>query len=64
MVTLSGLHQMGHIPRLEKTVDNTFEKYPPCGDCKYATCFECPKFDSNECSLGYSLDRYILHNKS
>ena len=49
---------------LEKTVDNTFEKYPPCGDGKYATCFECPKFDSNECKLGYSLNRYIIHSKS
>lgn len=64
MVILNGLHLMEDIPRLEKTIYNTFEKYPPCGDCKYETCFECPKFDNNECNLGYSLDKYIIHSKS
>lgn len=32
----------------------------PCGDCKYETCFECPKFDSHECKAGYDLARYLL----
>jgi len=36
---------------------------PPCGDKKYETCFDCPKFDSNECKLGYSLNNYIINNK-
>ena len=32
----------------------------PCGDCKYETCFDCPKFDGNECKRGYNLDSYII----
>lgn len=36
------------------------EPYPPCGDHKYATCFDCPKFDSHECKMGYCLDEYIV----
>lgn len=35
-------------------------QYPPCGDKKYETCFDCPKFDSNECKIGYVLDNYIV----
>lgn len=33
---------------------------PPCGDNKYETCFDCPKFDNGECKIGYSLDNYII----
>ena len=32
----------------------------PCGDCKYETCFDCPKFDMNECKMGYNLTNYIV----
>lgn len=32
----------------------------PCGDCKYETCFECPKFDSHECKAGYDLGKYLI----
>lgn len=47
----------------EKTIEGTFEKYPPCGDNKYLTCFDCPKFDMDECKLGYNLSKYIIHRK-
>lgn len=33
---------------------------PPCGDNKYETCFDCPKFDSHECKLGYDLSNYLV----
>lgn len=33
---------------------------PPCGDNKFETCFDCPKFDNDECKLGYSLENYII----
>ena len=33
---------------------------PPCGDCKYETCFDCPKFDQDECKVGYNLSKYIV----
>lgn len=33
---------------------------PPCGDNKFQTCFDCPKFDNGECKMGYSLDNYII----
>ena len=40
------------------------EKYkpskPPCGDCKYETCFDCPKFDNDECKMGYNLSNYLV----
>ena len=36
------------------------EPYPPCGDKKYETCFDCPKFDSHECKIGYCLDNHII----
>lgn len=32
----------------------------PCGDRKFATCFDCPKFDSHECHMGYDLSNYII----
>lgn len=36
---------------------------PPCGDAKYATCFECPKFDQNEsCCLGYDISKFVKMN--
>lgn len=56
---------MIHIPneRLELTIDGTREPYPPCGDYKYPTCFDCPKFDMDECKIGYNLSKYIIHNK-
>jgi CBS domain-containing protein len=38
----------------------------PCGDCKYDTCFDCPKFRSDnlhaECSIGFDIGDYILSN--
>ena len=39
------------------------EPYPPCGEKKYETCFDCPKFDSHECKIGYCLDNYLVQNK-
>lgn len=36
---------------------------PPCGDCKYETCFDCPKFDQDECKIGYSLLNYIVQKR-
>lgn len=35
----------------------------PCGDGKYETCFDCPNFDSDECSMGYNLSRYIINTE-
>lgn len=32
----------------------------PCGDNKFETCFDCPKFDSHECKLGYDLSSYLI----
>jgi len=46
---------------LELTIDGCYEHYPPCGDKKYETCFDCPKFDMNECKIGYNLSRYVAH---
>ena len=55
---------MIHIPNeLGLTINGNIEHYPPCGDHKYETCFDCPKFDMNECKIGYNLSRYIIHNK-
>ena len=34
-------------------------KSVPCGDHKYETCFDCPKFDQDECKIGYNLSNYI-----
>jgi hypothetical protein len=38
----------------------------PCGDCKYDTCFDCPKFRSDnlhaECTAGFDIGDYILSN--
>lgn len=35
----------------------------PCGDKKFETCFDCPKFDSHECKMGYDLSNYIISKK-
>lgn len=62
----NGLYLMTHIPsdaHLEETIDGHLEMYPPCGDYKYATCFDCPKFDMDECKIGYNLSRYIIHKR-
>lgn len=63
MVISNGLYLMIHIPNLEKTIEGKYEPYPPCGDRKYETCFDCPKFDMDECKIGYNLSKYIIHNK-
>ena len=39
------------------------EPYPPCGDKKYETCFDCPKFKNNTCKAGYNLSKYVIHSK-
>lgn len=44
-------------------IEKPNEPYPPCGDKKYETCFDCPKFDTSECKMGYCLDNYIIKNK-
>ena len=39
------------------------ESMPPCGDNKYPTCFDCPKFKQDEhnicCSKGYDVSRIV-----
>lgn len=40
--------------------DTEVKMKPPCGDNKYETCFDCPKFDNHECKMGYSLEGYII----
>jgi len=63
MVILNGLYQMTRcLPKLEKTIDGTYEPYPPCGDPHCETCWDCPRFDMDECKLGYNLSRYIIHH--
>ena len=42
----------------EKDIKN--DEYPPCGEKKYETCFDCPKFDSGECKIGYNLNNYVI----
>ena len=37
------------------------EPYPPCGDKKYETCFDCPKFKNNKCKAGFNLSKYVIH---
>ena len=35
----------------------------PCGDAKYETCFDCPKFDQNEtCCMGYDISGFVQMN--
>ena len=51
------------IDKTEKTINGTYEKYPPCGDSHFETCWDCPKFDMDECKLNYNLSKYIIHNK-
>jgi len=64
MVILNGLYLTTIPPnRKEKTIKGTYDPYPPCGDFHYATCWECPKFDMDECKLGHNLSKYIIHNK-
>lgn len=33
---------------------------PPCGEMKYATCFDCPNLHNDECSLGYDISEVIM----
>lgn len=43
------------------------KKKPPCGDNKYESCFDCPKFYLDkfhaDCELGYDLSGYVFNNK-
>ena len=43
------------------------KKKPPCGDNKYESCFDCPKFYLDkfhaDCELGYDLSGHIFNNK-
>ena len=40
---------------------------PPCGDNRYETCFDCPKFHIDQhhtdCDLGYDLSDYLVQHK-
>ena len=45
---------------LIKILPKKKNKGVPCGDRKYETCFDCPKFDDSECKLGYSLTKYLV----
>ena len=44
----------------------TKSNLPPCGDGKYATCFDCPKFHVDgllmECGIGYTVSNHICVN--
>ena len=44
----------------DELVEAVRQNKVPCGDCKYETCFDCPKFDENECKIGYSLENYLI----
>ena len=55
---------MIHIPKVEKTVEGRYEKYPPCGDPHYEPCWDCPQFDMDECKFGYNLSKYIIHRNA
>ena len=37
---------------------------PPCGEMKYATCFDCPNFHNDkfhmDCGLGYDISDVIM----
>ena len=35
------------------------QPYPPCGDNKYETCWDCPKFQNHECKIGYDIRGHI-----
>ena len=47
----------------EADVDIPEPWLPPCGDMKYATCFDCPKFHDDEfhmdCDLGYDISEIV-----
>ena len=40
---------------------------PPCGDNRYETCFDCPRFHIDklhtDCDLGYDLSDYLVQHK-
>jgi hypothetical protein len=61
MVILKCLYLMIDIPKLEKTTEGKYEPYPPCKNPHYETCWDCPKFDMNECKFGYNLSNYVIH---
>ena len=48
----------------EKKPKKSKSTKPPCGDNKYATCFDCPRFYDDkfhsECKLGYDLSDYLI----
>lgn len=35
------------------------QPYPPCGDNKYETCWDCPKFQNHECKIGYDIRKHV-----
>lgn len=35
------------------------QPYPPCGDNKYETCWDCPKFQNHECKIGYDIRGHV-----
>ena len=49
-------------PKLPDILDK--KKRPPCGDKKYETCFDCPKFYADsyhaDCEAGYDLAGYLV----
>ena len=36
----------------------------PCGDGKYQTCYDCPKFKDHKCKIGYDLSNYLFQSKN
>ena len=35
------------------------QSYPPCGENKYETCWDCPKFQNHECKIGYDIRKHV-----
>ena len=35
------------------------QPYPPCGDNKYETCWDCLKFQNHECKIGYDIRKHV-----
>ena len=53
------------VPKVEPKLPGILDKNqkPPCGDCKFETCYDCPKFYADnfhaDCQAGYDLSGYL-----
>ena len=56
------------VPKVEPKLPGILDKgkKPPCGDCKFETCYDCPKFYADnfhaDCQAGYDLSGYLTMN--